>query len=415
MNSQIPDYFTDKPSNAMKAYSLTLTLLGSLLIMQSAYAQEYDDLYFSSKDRIKLKAKRGDLTKPDDVSSKFYYTEPVTASAETTPEAVATSKFSNPDFQAAPNTTAVEDESEFAYYEAPEATPFTMANPRPGDNIYNNVNQWDASNQFNNWGTSAAFAGWGNPYFNNFGVNPFFGGMNPYWDAWAPMPMNQFGVSVGFGFGWGNYWGFSAYDRWRFRNRLFWGNGFPMNRFGWGWNSWGNPWCSPFMNNVVVVNNRFIGGERFVRNVYRGPIGRRSSVGTTPNLPGRSVQRTVNNPRAAMNRRYAEALNNRRSTPSNERTGTIQRPTRRSSTPATVTNPNRYRRSSTPSYNSRGSSSPSRSIQRPTRSSSSSPSYNRRSSSGSRFNSGSRGSSGSRSSSGSRGSSGSRSSSGRRG
>ncbi len=387
----------------MKRYNALIALLiGVLAFGSPSYAQEYDDMYFTSADRMKMKKNRGEVSKPETVSSQHYYAEPPLQSSNNT---TASARFANPEFQGA--NTSANNASEFDYYAAPEQTPFTSVNPRPGQNLYANTNAWGAANpmmmdpfmnpammspiMMNRMMMGSAFM---SPFAMNrmMMMDPFMMGAgmyDPFWGGgWGMGPSMAFGV----GFGWNRFNRFNTFgwNSWGMNSFNSWGWGGPSMAFG--WNSWCTPF-SPFGTNVVVVNNRFAGGDRFVRNVYNGPINRRSSMGVAQNAPVRTVN-TASNQRAAMNRRYVESLNSRRSstTQSNGRSANVGNtttpnrsqgvstpaPTRRTTSPA-VSNPRSYTPNrSTPSYNSggsRGSSSPAVSPTRRSSTSTPSPTY----------------------------------------
>lgn len=323
----------------------------------SVYAQEYDDLYFSLKDRANIrKDRRQAAHSPEQQSSDFYYPE-LPSSGRTSgksdkPEATA-SKFTNPDYSASGKSS-----SAVSYYTPPNPRT-TFTNPR---RFKGSAVSPGGGNTFNfyypNYYAHSSFS---DPWRHNFGPS-FFSpySMRPYWGSSLSWSLGSglysawhFGVPS-LSFYWGSGWGSSSsaygspfwhtYDPW---------HNFDRHHFGYGSNTYiihnyYNAYSGNYRNPYRYEN------YRMPARVYRGPVARRSSVGT-PHSESRQAENYVrtNNARSEMNKRYAQILDKRRTetqrttqdvyiTPEVEpETSESYTPQRRR--PLTV-NPNAYRR-----------------------------------------------------------------------
>lgn len=391
----------------MKSSARLLLLSAFTFLFIFANAQEYDDLYFSKKDRKALKpiaaekelpiydseelqAYKGheDESKSSFLGRQYQFDEYQEEPFEVSQESIDKYKRANID---QPQGDFVENPNYSSPVETYENEPTVVNN-------YYNVDPWAA--QFNsNWGFGAGWNNWGNNFIVSFGRRPFrnawFGNawFSPFYNPFDPWG-NQF-------FGWGGFnspWG-GFYDP-------FWcppfGNafagGFYGNRFNRGF----------YGNRVVVVGN----GERNGRQVVRGA---RNTRGGSVSSSGRSARVTnsaISNDSRDFSRTQSRYLDQSRRTVRTTNSGNVSSGDRSRSSNSSVNRSSTRQRTSSPTYNRTSGSS--RSSSGSVRSSGSSRSSSGRSSSGSVRSSGSsRSSSGSVRSSGSSRSSSGRSSSGR--
>jgi len=217
----------------------TITRISFLMLISGlatgVFAQEYDDMYFNSNDRKKVKRVEDD--KSEDKAEATYesytnntYSEKYSAH-EVNPEYIAryqsgnsqnsyTSGSSVSDYTTDGNANYREPSASnisYSYYpdeytveETPEGTTI-INNYYRSDPRFNNNNWNNPSWAFNTWydpfwgwnsGMSISF-GWGNGYW----CNPWYGGYNPYW-GW-----NSWAFSGGFGYGPNSWYGGGFYGR----------------------------------------------------------------------------------------------------------------------------------------------------------------------------------------------------------
>ncbi len=397
----------------IKFTAVLLGLLVGLIVPGMAQDVEYDDMYFTKKDR---KAK----------ASNAVLVEEIEANAEEAQAFVQNNEGSyseqnvNPEYisRYGVTNTAESTSGEDEYY----------SNASPQD-YQGSDYQTPVVNNYNYYGGG----GFGYPV-NNF-YSPW--GFNRGWNV---------SIGIGFGFGWGGgAWGWGNPYRWGspFYGGFygggwgynpwydpFWGYGYAggwygYGRPGWGYGGWGNPW-----GNTIIINNY----PEYGNNVRRGAGPSRGSTGFAgtrrSSVSGATYGRTATD-RSAVTSRTAVG----RDYSSRSRTAVATSRTSRTADPQS----NYYRRTRTASkntaYSSRDVTSRTRSVSTSsnysprtrqaysssTRSTSrsytpnssynrsTSPVYNGRSSSGNRTYTPSRSNSGSRSYTPSRSNSGSRS------
>ncbi|MCA6078054.1 hypothetical protein [Fulvivirga sedimenti] len=214
-----------------------------------AQAQEYDDMYFTKKDRKALKEKEMNIN--PNLSN---------AQAEKTSEYVI--------------------KNENAYSEE-HVNPEYLA--RYGNNETGNAQYSD-----DEYYTEGGNAGddYQVPVVNNYYVNtnpgfydPFysgFGGWGYPYNSWYVPARWRFSVAFGFGWGWGGgwgpSWGFGPSWGWGPSWNVGFGYGWGSPYYGWGGGYWGNPyygggfWGYPGYGNVVIVNNYESRYNRTFRN-----------------------------------------------------------------------------------------------------------------------------------------------------
>jgi hypothetical protein len=206
-----------------------IALLAFFTVVISVRAQEYDDMYFRSKDRAKINADRlhaQNVQEEDVVQSKINPTDSYSA-RNVNPEYTSRTRF---------NDTAKDD------------APYFISGYNPVDPTGVNGNL----SSYNPGGFYSPYYG-NNSMFNNpYGYGAGWGSSNPY----RMGLMSSFGCmfgGMGSGFygsmGYGSMWG-SPYD-------MFWNNYYGMN------NMWGS-YYSPF--------NNYYGYGYYGRGYYPGTI-----------------------------------------------------------------------------------------------------------------------------------------------
>ena len=248
----VPVINLHKPTEAMKARTIFTGLI--LGIASTAFAQvEYDDMYFNSKDRQKLKETRATETYALNSNKKKSMLDESTQN----PTDSYSARNINPEYTSRANSEiAQEDEQDY----------FLQNYQYQNSNNYNNWN-----NNFNSWYDNQWYASsWYGPRFNTWN-NPYYG---YYGNSWAgswyndPFYYDPYSFYNGYGPRSYGYYGGSS-----------WNYGWSMN-FGWGrpYLGWGGaPWCYNSWyypgNTIVVVNNgeasrNVTHGRRPSRNAY---------------------------------------------------------------------------------------------------------------------------------------------------
>lgn len=216
---------------------------GSCVFAQTT--EEYDDMYFSSKDRATLKAARQMALSAESVRSM--------ADDEQTSVINPTDSYSarnvNPEY-----ISGRKGNSNIAspvQYFSPSYQPLAV-NQKLTSGCNSCANNY-ASTFNNNYG----FNQFSNPYgFNNYGMmNPYnsFGSFNSFGNGFY-----QPGINFSFGNAWGNP-SMNFYNNYYGMNQYYggWGNSFYNNPFGWGNGYYGNT--------VVVVREPQTQGRRPTR------------------------------------------------------------------------------------------------------------------------------------------------------
>lgn len=227
---------------------MRLMILAFVLAAAGAWAQEYDDMYFNSGDRVKANTVSKTFARRTQLSD--------TDEAEDVPAINPTDSYSarteNPEYTSRRNNSGAEG-GEADYFVADYQPPVTV-NP---NFTRNNFNTGGFNPYFNNFNTFNTF----NPYFNSFGnpwgfYDPFWGpgwggGFNPAWSTSIGYSFGGFNPgwfgSVGYNWGWGNsMWAVgSAWNSWGWGSP--WGFGSSWNNWGWG-GGW-------YPGNVIIVDN----------------------------------------------------------------------------------------------------------------------------------------------------------------
>ena len=322
------------------------SLVASMMTFQVlAQRAENDDMYFTAKDREKLRAENASMsvnTRIDNDYKAFKKKhfdkdeeETVIIDADTVnPTDSYSARHVNPEYISRSNSEqASEDES---YYVEGYTPPSNYGNSQSYDNYSSNgYNNWNNNNNWNN-----PYNSWNNPYNNCFSCsnmwNPYYGGS---------------GLSLSFGYGWGN-----MYNPWN---------------YGMGYGSY-NPYGGYYSPYAYGYGYPYYGGYE-VRRVNYGKRPSRHSAVVTPtprtNPRGNVVSngRTSDRSRQTSDESYVRPT--RRTATSN---GTVDRTTERSRSNNFDYNRSRTRESSSPRESRSSSYTPSRSSSSPSRSSGSS-------------------------------------------
>ena len=265
-------------------------IIALMVVGNSVYAQEYDDLYFTPKDRKEIKYDGETVTKSDESRSTYEsYTNNTYSdkysSHNVNPDYIARYQSGNSiqsyneDSEGNANYSQP-SESTVEYYDENNqyANDNTSGQTIINNNYYGNTNSyydpywgnnWNRWNRYNSWNT------WNDPFWginSGFYYDPFFGWRN----SWS--------ISFGFGsrWGWGNPWSrYYMYDPWYspyyaggFYDPWFGGFGSPYYG-GWGWrNSYYSGYYNGFHNGYysgLYYNDRNLTRRNYV-------VGARSST-----------------------------------------------------------------------------------------------------------------------------------------
>ncbi|MEP5613818.1 MAG: hypothetical protein ABJP45_16310 [Cyclobacteriaceae bacterium] len=301
----------------MKTYSKLFILTVLITVVFSSNAQEYDDMYFSKKDRKKVKPVEKNLAPAVSEKTSSFLSRQIAQNNELTEEysenevsQEAIDKYRKQDSNGANEPVEVLENSN---YSNPADTYYEDEYYEEEPVIVNNYYYDDPWRYNNNW------RGFRNP--------------------WRFRP--GFSVSVGWGFGWGAFGGGWGYDP-------FWDPYY--SGFGWGWN---NPWYGgfnsfygpPYYRNSFArgygrfdgYNGRYygtpsIGRASTRRAITRGPRNSRggavSSSGRSANVRNVSAASSTNDSRdySSTQARYLEkSRRGTRVSNSNGRTSTATR------------------------------------------------------------------------------------------
>lgn len=347
-------------------------MIGAALVFAiNTWAQEYDDMYFRSKDREKLNASNvlKDTYSANNNYSNFkkkHFDEVTLLDDYNNPTDSYSARNINPEYISRSYSQQASEDEQNYFVEG--------YNPQlnQGSGYYagaNNWNNWNTMNSWNNrWMNPMFMNGWYGPMYNSWN-NPYGFGwndpwMNPYWGG------NRFnsGWSLSASYFWGNSWG----PGWNTWGNPYYGNMWGPSWYGggWGWNNWNMGYYRPA---VVVVNDgartnygkRSTGNSTIVNDV-RTRNNYNSGARITDTNTGRRTQVTTDDYYVRPSRRPYTDSNSSYSNTGN-RTGINNTNTGRSSNYNSGSNFNRNTGSSssgfsTPSRSSSGGfSTPSRS------------------------------------------------------
>lgn len=293
------------PAIKYLAWAGMLATMGGCASNQVAQTGEYDDLYYSSKDKKEVQ-----YTASTSSDNLKYNDQNQNTVERSQPNA-------NPDY-VEPYTAPTKKARE-SYVDADNSTEADNYSDNSGDTYYDEDYAVNNRNQFGNIRPSTISSSNGTYYSSPANYDPFF---DPFYGPtyarnsfyYSPFVGSYCGstvvyrvspqvvVSFGTGYGWGsswygrrNYYGYGydpywGYNSWGYNRG--WGDPFYGGGYGYygGWNGggWGNNWYNNYYyNNTVVVGNTDRG-----RTVYRnnGPRTERSTERVVRG--GREIQRS---------------------------------------------------------------------------------------------------------------------------
>jgi hypothetical protein len=360
----------------------TTMIIGmAMMVGASAVAQEYDDMYFRSKDREKVSTTIASTSDSYSSFKKKHFEEVTMLDDYANPTDSYSARNINPEYIARSNSEQASEDEQNYFVEGYNPQAKSNVGSYYGNNWgNNNWNNWNSWNRWNNWNPYFGSGMFMPSYYNSL-YSPYYGWNDPWANPyWGGMGFNS-GWSLSAGYFWGNSWGSGwnygmGYNNWGMMNPYYGGMWGPS----WGWNNWNRPYTT-----VVVV------GEGARTN-----YGKRS----TPNS-----STAVNNVTNRSSRANSTMITDRNTTTGRVRTTADEyyvRPSRRTYTETNSSgntgntgsrysgwnsnnNSNSYRNSNSSGFSSPSMSSPSRSS-----SGGSTMSAPSRSSSGSSGSSGSR-------------------------
>jgi hypothetical protein len=263
-----------KIPGTMKIRNLIVGLLALVTTLQvTAQRVENDDMYFTSKDREKLKVAEAESSSKDTYTSskkKIKKDEPETLSEETSnPTDSYSARTINPEYISRSNSAQASEDEQNYYVEG-----YTPANTSDSysSNNYNNSysnNQYANYNSFNNCNNRYGAYGYDQFY------SPYYGYSNPWLSPYYSSP----GWTLSIGSSWGNSWG----------------NNYGYGNYGYG----GGCGCgNSFYNSYSYFNNPYYyspyyssyynyGGSGDTYRINYGKRPSRNSAFVTP------IQRTV--------------------------------------------------------------------------------------------------------------------------
>lgn len=205
----------------------------------NVFAQEFDDMYFTAKDRAKINQQARESMVLASAKEKG------TSLQTINPSDSYSARNENPDYVAGAKTGSNANQSTSSYFSSSYI-------PKVNQNLYN----CNCSNGYNSYGTSYSY---GNPYFSNYGygMNGFgspYSSFYPYGYGMYGMGMSP-GMSLGFGYGMGSYmWGSPSMNFWNsyYGMGSYYSYGYPYYGYGYGYGMGGYyGGYSPY----TVVNN----------------------------------------------------------------------------------------------------------------------------------------------------------------
>jgi hypothetical protein len=266
-----------------KLMKTRLIIIGMVIgVSAGAFAQEYDDMYFRSKDREVLTTSVSSPSAGKDSYSSFkkkHFEEVTMLDEYINPSDSYSARNINPEYIA---------RSSSAQATADEGNYFVEGySPQ----MLNSMNRNNTSN-FNTMNNSWYNAGWFGPSFYGARSPYSFYGMNDPWmmnrfgygygmGMYDPWMMNRYGA----GFGWNDPWmmnpyrtGFGFNQGWSLSMNSYWGNSFGGSWFNpyfgnsWGMSPWNNFYHPGYYRPTTVIvtdNSRTNYGKRPANNSVR--------------------------------------------------------------------------------------------------------------------------------------------------
>jgi hypothetical protein len=230
----------------------------------AAFAQnvEGDDMYFNSKDRVKLREQKSAEQQAYTASvKKAKKMEEVSVEDETNinPTDSYSARNVNPEYAARSNAEVAQVDNQDYYLNDYQYQTTSNLN-----NWNNNFNSWYSNPWYNSAYFGSGINNWNTPYYgyNSASYSPWY---DPYW--------NNNGWSTSFSYYWGNSWNYGWGGSYNYWNRPYCGNSWNS---GWGY---GNGWYGGggYPSTIVVINN----GEGSGRPVTYGKRGTRGNAVVT--------------------------------------------------------------------------------------------------------------------------------------
>jgi hypothetical protein len=355
-----------KAAHTLK-YLAFASITGLWACNSQQYAQkstEYDDLYFSSKDRK-------EVVYTASTSGNYAVGNTGVASEDNSQQNVNPEYIQQYSQQSKKSNNSTNNETIQSGTNASDS--YSADNSYYDENYRSNngINlARDYNRRYNNSGVNVNF-------FPSYGFSNFYGGpafYDPFYDPFFYQPYVGFRpsiiVNIGTGWGWGRWNRWNAWNTWNSWYDPFWGwgdpfyNRFAYNSWGWGWNDpfwgWGNPYRYNRYyggGNVIIVNpGNNNGGSSDPRTVRYSPRSSRGSSTVNDNFD--------NSPRTGRAERGGRVD---QSIDPNTNTGGRNNPNisdgegrpARAIRPRSNENPDGYRPQNTPSdYNGAGSRTP---------------------------------------------------------
>jgi hypothetical protein len=283
-----------------------IAFVAFLMVAISAVAQEYDDMYFTSKDRAKVNASRSSQSTNNSKSED----DAELAQSKINPTDSYSGRGVNPEYNSQATSNSKQEDPQYF---------ISGYNPAPA-NVNRNLNPY---NNYNNQGSFYSPYYGNNFYGNNAYNNPYYGGYgmsgfgSPYSSFYPSYYGNGFnsGWSSMLGYMWGGmgsgFYGGMGYGNmgygsmWGSPSSMFWNNYYGMNNYYGGYNGFGNyygggyyGYNSYYPRTVVIVDN---GTSSYRKRADRSSTinnvannNSRSTNGTSYTRNGRTISSTAN-------------------------------------------------------------------------------------------------------------------------
>jgi hypothetical protein len=237
-------------------FAILVLLFASFQALSQAV--ENDDMYFTSKDRVKQNLER--VAKNDRIVDKKS-DDQNQESTEINPTDSYSARNINPEYLSRSRSDAELTEDEDGYFSnsyQPTGVNRNLYNNYSGNSFYSPYYGNGYNNGFNNYGYGGMGGMYGggmyNPYGGGFGMSP---GLSMSIGYGMGMGMGSFYGGMGYG------WGMPSYMMNSFYNDPY-GYYSPWNSYGYGgfYNSWNSPYYGYYPGSVIIV-----GGDNGGRNL----------------------------------------------------------------------------------------------------------------------------------------------------
>lgn len=255
----------------MKNLKQVLTVIFGCFVAFTAFSQEFDDMYFNSKDRAKLN--EGKISA--DLGLTKNNGEIRGADSPINPTDSYSARNINPEYSSQLNTgsSPIVEDNYFIQDFQPTGVNQNLSNCNCGSGSY--YNPYYGNNAWNNpyYGNMGGF---GSPYSSYYGSSwgyPSYGGFSP-------------GLSMSMGYGWGGY-----------NTGFYSGLGYGYGGYSNFWNPYSNPWRNGYYGSyypgqVIIINNGDASGPKVA---YSKRSSRSSNINHSVNNSRPSSVANVNN------------------------------------------------------------------------------------------------------------------------